>query len=113
MTDLTRALQETAVPVSFVAPEKRRLVLIAAILASALGFIDGSVLAIALPAMRESLGAGLAEAQWIYNGYMLMLSAFVLAGGALGDKLGLGRSFASGIAGICGGVTPLRAGTNA
>lgn len=85
-------------PVSFVAPEKRRLVLIAAILASALGFIDGSVLAIALPAMRESLGAGLAEAQWIYNGYMLMLSAFVLAGGALGDKLGLGRSFASGIA---------------
>jgi len=52
MTDLTRALQETAVPVSFVAPEKRRLVLIAAILASALGFIDGSVLAIALPAMR-------------------------------------------------------------
>ena len=52
-------------PVSFVAPEERRLVLIAAILASALGFIDGSVLAIALPAMRESLGAGLAEAQWI------------------------------------------------
>ncbi|WP_298802285.1 MFS transporter [uncultured Lentibacter sp.] len=96
----TRALQETVVPVSFVASDKRHLVLIAAILASALGFIDGSVLAIALPAIRESLGAGLAEAQWIYSGYMLMLSAFVLTGGALGDRLGLGRSFAGGIAGF-------------
>jgi len=86
------------VPVSFVAADKRHFVLIAAILASALGFIDGSVLAIALPAIRESLSAGLAEAQWIYNGYMLMLSGFILAGGALGDKLGLGRSFAGGIA---------------
>ena len=42
---------------------QRRYVLTAAILASALGFIDGSVLAVALPAIRLSLGAGLAEAR--------------------------------------------------
>lgn len=96
----SQASQEQAVPVPFVAPHNRRWVLLAAILASALGFIDGSVIAIALPALRESLGAGLSEAQWIYNSYMLMLSGFLLAGGALGDKLGLGRSFAAGIAGF-------------
>ncbi|HET7411604.1 MAG TPA: MFS transporter, partial [Pararhizobium sp.] len=50
---------------SFCPRARRRFVLIAAILASALGFIDGSVLAIATPAIRVDLGASLAEAQWI------------------------------------------------
>ncbi|THH39183.1 MFS transporter [Aliishimia ponticola] len=72
--------------------------LIAAILASALGFIDGTVTAIALPAMRSTLGAGLAEAQWIHNAYMLMLSALILVGGAIGDRFGLARVFGIGIA---------------
>ncbi|TIW32040.1 MAG: MFS transporter, partial [Mesorhizobium sp.] len=77
---------------------RRRYVLIAAILASALGFIDGSVLAIAMPALRENLGASLAEAQWISNAYALTLSALILAGGAAGDRFGLRRAFVTGIA---------------
>ncbi len=72
--------------------------LIAAILASALGFIDGSVVSIAIPAMRQSLGASLADAQWISNAYMLMLSSFLLVGGAAGDRFGLRRMFIAGIA---------------
>lgn len=71
--------------------------LIAAILASALGFIDGTIIAIALPAMRDALGASLIEAQWINNGYLLPLSALILLGGALGDRYGTARSFAFGI----------------
>ncbi|MEM8629825.1 MAG: MFS transporter [Pseudomonadota bacterium] len=82
----------------FCAASRRRLVLIAAVLASALGFIDGTVVAIALPAMRDSLGAGLAGAQWISNAYMLPLGALILVGGAAGDRFGLGRIFAGGIA---------------
>ncbi|TGV64134.1 MFS transporter, partial [Mesorhizobium sp. M2D.F.Ca.ET.160.01.1.1] len=42
-----------------------------------LGFIDGSVLAIAMPAIRVNLGASLAEAQWISNAYALTLSALL------------------------------------
>ncbi len=80
------------------APENRRFLLIAAILASSLGFIDGSIVAIALPAMRMSLDATLVEAQWISNAYMLALSALILVGGAAGDRLGLARVFGSGIA---------------
>jgi EmrB/QacA subfamily drug resistance transporter len=79
-------------------PENRRYLLIAAILASALGFIDGSIVAIALPAMRMSLGATLVEAQWISNAYMLSLSALILVGGAAGDRFGLARIFGGGIA---------------
>lgn len=77
---------------------QRRYVLIAAILASALGFIDGSVVSIAIPAMRTSLGASFAEAQWISNAYLLTLSSFLLVGGAAGDRYGLRRVFAFGIA---------------
>ncbi|MFP4304295.1 MFS transporter [Rhodosalinus sp.] len=72
--------------------------LTAAILASALGFIDNSVVAIALPAIRDSLGASLSQAQWINNAYMLPLSALILAGGAAGDRFGLVRVFGVGIA---------------
>jgi len=75
----------------------RRFVLIAAILASALGFIDGTIIAIALPAMRESLDASLVQAQWINNGYLLPLSALILLGGALGDRFGTARAFSWGI----------------
>ncbi len=82
----------------FCAPEARKFILLAAILASALGFIDGTLVAIALPAMRDGLGASLVQAQWINNGYLLPLSALILLGGALGDRFGLARTFASGIA---------------
>ncbi len=83
---------------TFCPQSQRKFVLVAAILASALGFIDGSILAIAMPALRADLGAGLAQAQWISNGYALTLSALILAGGAAGDRFGLRRAFVTGIA---------------
>jgi EmrB/QacA subfamily drug resistance transporter len=83
---------------TFCPQPQRRSVLIAAILASALGFIDGSVVSIAIPAIRADLGATLADAQWISNAYALTLSALILAGGAAGDNFGLRRTFVAGIA---------------
>lgn len=81
-----------------VAPENRRYVLFAAILASSMGFIDGSVVSIALPAIRTDLGATLADAQWISNSYLLFLSALTLLGGAAGDRFGTRLVFGIGIA---------------
>ncbi|SIT53196.1 MFS transporter [Mesorhizobium prunaredense] len=86
-------------PADTFCPQSRRsFVLIAAILASALGFIDGSILAIATPAIRVDLGASFAEAQWISNAYALTLSALILVGGAAGDRFGLRHAFVAGIA---------------
>ncbi len=62
--------------------------LVACILASSLSFVDGSVLNVALPAIRASYGAGAAEVQWVVNAYLLPLSALLLLGGALGDHYG-------------------------
>ena len=103
------AVPQTSKPLngSFCPRPQRRFVLIAAILASALGFIDGSVVAIAIPAIRADLGASLADAQWVSNAYALTLGALILVGGAAGDRFGLRRTFVVGIAffvvasGIC------------
>jgi EmrB/QacA subfamily drug resistance transporter len=58
------------------------------VLASSLSFVDGSVMSVALPAIRSSYGAGAEEAQWVVNAYLLPLSALLLLGGALGDHFG-------------------------
>lgn len=87
----------TAPQVTFCPPPKRIYVLVAAILASSMGFIDGSVLSIATPAIRADLGATLSDAQWISNAYMLFLASLLLIGGAAGDRFGLRNVFAIGI----------------
>lgn len=59
--------------------------------ASSLAFIDGSVLTVALPAIRQSLGASAAEVQWVVNLFTLPVAALLLLGGALGDHQGRRR----------------------
>lgn len=84
-------------PQDIAAPDSRRFVLVAAILASSMGFIDGSVISIAIPAIRADLDATLGDAQWVSNGYLLFLSALILLGGAAGDRFGLRKIFGLGI----------------
>jgi len=68
-----------------------RWTLVACILASSLSFVEGSVLSVALPAIRESYGAAAQQVQWVVNAYLLPLSALLLLGGALGDHFGRKR----------------------
>jgi EmrB/QacA subfamily drug resistance transporter len=56
--------------------------------ASSLSFIDGSILNVALPAIRAGTGAGAADVQWVVNIYTLPLAALILLGGSLGDHHG-------------------------
>lgn len=67
------------------------------ILGSSMGFIDGSVVNVALPAMQASYSGTLATMQWIVNGYMLMLASLILLGGAIGDRYGRRRAFIIGL----------------
>jgi MFS family permease len=77
-------------------PARRRMVLIACVLASSMAFIDGSALTVALPRLRAALGADLALVQWVVNGYVLALAALTLIGGALADAYGKARVLALG-----------------
>lgn len=65
--------------------------LVTCVLASSLSFVEGSVLGVALPAIRASYGASAQEVQWVVNAYLLPLSALLLLGGALGDHFGRRR----------------------
>jgi len=78
----------------------KRLTLIACILGSAIVFVDGTVVNVALPALRADLGATLAGQQWVVESYLLLLASLVLVGGSLGDLYGRRRIFAIGVAGF-------------
>jgi EmrB/QacA subfamily drug resistance transporter len=62
-----------------------------------MAFIDGTVVNVALPALQRSLGATLANSQWIVEAYELMLAALLLIGGAAGDRYGRRRVFVIGV----------------
>src|SRR4051794_234860 len=62
--------------------------------------MDGTVVNVALPAIREDLGTGLAAQQWIVEAYLLTLGALLLVGGSLGDRLGRRKVFMAGLAGF-------------
>src|SRR5258708_21329887 len=72
-------------------------VMVSAILASAMAFIDGTALNVVLPSLQQSLQATGADLFWILNAYLLMLAALILIGGSLGDKLGRKKMFMAGI----------------
>lgn len=79
-----------------IAPARRRMVLMACVLASSMAFIDGSALTVALPRLKAALGADLASVQWVVNGYVLALAALTLIGGALADAYGKARMLVLG-----------------
>jgi EmrB/QacA subfamily drug resistance transporter len=75
-------------------------VLAATILGSSMGFIDGTAVNVALPALQRDLGATVTGVQWIVEAYALFLSALLLVGGSLGDRFGRRKVFLIGIAGF-------------
>ncbi len=76
---------------------RKRLVLVAAILGTAVVTVDSTVVNVALPAIEKDLGGGLAGQQWTSNAYLLTLGSLLLIGGSLGDIFGERRMFAFGV----------------
>jgi EmrB/QacA subfamily drug resistance transporter len=76
---------------------QQRLTLIATILGSAVVFLDGTVVNVALPAISDGLDVGLAGQQWVVEAYTLALVALLLVGGSLGDQFGRRRIFVIGL----------------
>ena len=83
----------------------KTLVLIAAILGTTVVTVDSTVVNVALPAIEDDLGGGLAGQQWTSNAYLVTLGSLLLIGGSLGDIFGERRVFALGVLGF--GVTSI------
>jgi EmrB/QacA subfamily drug resistance transporter len=76
---------------------QERLTLVATILGSTIVFLDATVVNVALPAVGDDLGAGLAGQQWVVEAYMLTMVALLSVGGSLGDQFGRRRIFVAGL----------------
>jgi EmrB/QacA subfamily drug resistance transporter len=74
------------------------------LLAVALGVImvalDGTIVAIANPAIGSHLHASLSDLQWVTNGYLLALAVFLITAGRLGDRFGHKTIYLIGVVGF-------------
>jgi EmrB/QacA subfamily drug resistance transporter len=59
--------------------------------------LDGTIVNVALPSIRDDLGFSETSLAWVVNAYLLTFGGFLLLGGRLGDLFGHRRLFLSGI----------------
>lgn len=62
--------------------------------------LDGTIVAIANPAIRDHLHATFADVQWITNAYFLALAVTLITAGKLGDRFGHRQTFLIGVTGF-------------
>jgi len=80
--------------------KRLRLVLVVAILASFVSFLDGSIVNVALPAIARTLGGGLGTQQWVVDAYLVTLGALILVAGSFSDIFGRKRILQWGLIGF-------------
>jgi len=91
----------------------RWLALIVLYLGALMIVLDTTIVNVALPSIRASLGFSETSLAWVVNAYMLTFGGFLLLGGRLGDLFGHRRLFLMGIIALHAGVARLRPGYHA
>jgi EmrB/QacA subfamily drug resistance transporter len=80
-------------------PHPRRWAILAIVLAAeCMDLLDGTIVNVALPAIRRHLHASDAALQWIAGGYAFAIAVGLITGGRLGDRYGRRRTFLLGCA---------------
>jgi EmrB/QacA subfamily drug resistance transporter len=77
-----------------------RLTLLAVAMGVMMVGLDGTIVAVANPAIQSHLHASLAGIQWISNAYLLALAVSLIAAGKAGDRFGHKKVFLAGVAGF-------------
>jgi EmrB/QacA subfamily drug resistance transporter len=76
--------------------ERKWWTLVLSSIATFMLLLDITVVNVALPDIQRELNASLSSLQWVVDAYSLMLAAFLLTAGSLGDRLGRRRVFSLG-----------------
>ncbi|MFC6286463.1 MFS transporter [Nocardioides sp. GCM10027113] len=65
-----------------------------------MSLLDVTIVNVAIPSMREGLGATAAQIQWVVSGYALAFGLVLVTGGRLGDAYGRRRLMLLGLTGF-------------
>jgi EmrB/QacA subfamily drug resistance transporter len=85
------------VPVSH---PRRWAILALVLVAECMDLLDGTVVNVAAPTIRDDLHASAAALQWVIGGYALAFAVVLITGGRLGDMYGRKRLFVIGAIGF-------------
>ena len=95
------AARRTKEPADQAAGEPRRWLALPILLIGAfLPVLDFNVVNLALPTIRQNLGASSSEIEFIISAYAATYAVFLITGGRLGDLFGRKRMFMLGVAGF-------------
>jgi EmrB/QacA subfamily drug resistance transporter len=105
METQTRAAATRAVARGQTGPPRRMrgnptLTLLAVALGVMMVALDGTIVAVANPAIQSHLHASLAGIQWVTNAYLLALAVSLITMGKLGDRFGHKKVFLTGVTGF-------------
>src|SRR3954470_26681 len=87
-------------PRAAAAHPRRWLILALILVVECMDLLDGTIVNVAAPSIREDLDASLSALQWIAGGYALTFAIGLVTGGRLGDIFGRRRLFLLGLAGF-------------
>ncbi|NMO55152.1 MFS transporter [Actinoplanes sp. TBRC 11911] len=77
---------------------RRWWALVAVSLATFMTYLDNNVVNVALPSIQRDLHLSIEGLEWIASAYILVLAGLLLAGGRIGDVLGMRGTFYGGLA---------------
>src|SRR5213083_1071347 len=80
----------------------RWAVLAIVLVAEVMDLIDGTIVNVAAPSIRQDIGGSSATLQWLVAAYTLTFAVLLMTGARLGDLIGRRRLFMIGIVGFTG-----------
>lgn len=88
-----------------------RVIVVIAALTQAMVILDGTIVNVALPAMKAGLGLSATGQQWVVDGYLVAFGGFLLLAARTGDLIGRKEVFQAGVAvftlaSLAGGLAP-------
>jgi EmrB/QacA subfamily drug resistance transporter len=76
---------------------RKAIILVSCCLSLLIVSMDATIVNVAIPSIRDDLGASASQIQWVIDVYTLVLASLLMLSGAMGDRFGRRRTFQIGL----------------
>ena len=76
---------------------RKAIILVSCCLSLLIVSMDATIVNVAIPSIRDDLGASASQIQWVIDVYTLVLASLLMLSGATGDRFGRRRTFQIGL----------------